>query len=114
MTSLNGLTDQPKQNSDFVLADGSRVSIAMEYYPQQMGWFLNVAWQDFSVTGIRMVTSPGLLRQWKNILPFDLAVYTNGNLDPLNLTDFATRTSIIYVLEAADIAEVDAALYPGS
>lgn len=114
MTTLNGLTDQPKQRSDFVLADGSSVAISMEYCPQQMGWFMDVAWQTFVVKGLRMVTTPGLLHQWRNILTFDLAITTADNLDPLNLTDFASGRSVVYILEAADIAEVEASLYPGS
>ncbi len=114
MTTLAGLSSQPKQQSSFVLPDGSTVSLYLEYRPQQTGWFFDLAWQAISITGQRLCTFPNILRQWENLLTFGLAVVTKGNAEPLNVTDLADGTTTILVLDATDIAAINASAFIGN
>ncbi len=114
MTTLTGLSDQPKQQSTFVLPDGSSVSLYMEYREQQAGWFANLVWQGITINGIRLTSSPNFLRQWKNLLTFGLALFTDGNAEPTGLDDFATGKAQIVVLSAADVATIEATSFPGN
>lgn len=114
MTTITGISAQPKQQLSFVLDDGSQVSAYLEYRPQQLGWFANLAWGDWSVNGLRLVSSPNLLRQFRNVIPFGLALLTSNNADPLNVTDFSTATSVLVLLNAADVELVEASAYPGN
>jgi hypothetical protein len=55
--------------------------------------------------GQRLVTSPNILWQFRNQLPFGLAVVTTANAEPLNQTDLSDGTTIVYLLEGADLAD---------
>ena len=108
MKVVTGLTNQPKQRASLVLADGSSVSLYLEYYPQQLGWFADVAWQSWAVQGIRLTAFPNLLAQWQNVIPFGLGVVTSTGAEPLNSGDLADGTATLYLLETADLAQVSA------
>lgn len=114
MNTITGISAQPKQQLSFVLDDGSQVSAYLEYRPQQLGWFLNLAWGDWSVNGLRVVSTPNLLRQWRNVIPCGLSILTQSNADPLNSTDFSTAVSVMVLLNAADVLLVEASAYPGN
>lgn len=97
----------------FVLDDGSRVSLSIQYKPQQIGWFADVTWQTFEVKGMRLTTSPNLLQKWQNIIPFGLSILTRGDVEPLNGTDFSDGTCTVYLLNAADVVAVGEAAFAG-
>ncbi len=114
MTTITGLTDQPKQQSTVVLPDGSQVSLFLEYRQQQAGWFLDVAWQLFEVNGLRLTASPNYLRKWQNLLPFGLSVLTKDDVEPTTITDFVDGTVTLLLLTTEDIAAVNVVAYPGN
>ncbi len=114
MNLLEGFTDQAKQQTTLVLADGSRAVLVMEYRPNQIGWFVNLTYGDFQLDGQRLVSSPNFLRQWREQIPFGLSVLGINNVDPLRQTDFADGTVSIYLLDQADVDAVEAAVYPGT
>jgi hypothetical protein len=108
MTTITGITSQPKQQFAFALEDGSQVAVYIEYRPQQFGWFANFAWGDtWVVNGLRLVSSPNILHKWYKLIPFGLSITTEGNAEPLNQTDFATGRSTVILLNAADVVEVN-------
>lgn len=113
MTTVTGISSQPKQQLSFVTEDGSQVSVYLEYRPQQLGWFANMAWGSWEVNGLRLVSSPNILRQWRNIIPFGLAIISAKSTDPLNLTDFADATSVMVFLTAADVTLVEETAFVG-
>lgn len=114
MTTLTGLSDQPKQQSSFVLPDGSSVSFYIEYRQQQAGWFADLVWQGVTINGLRLTASPNFLRQWQHLLTFGMALFTNGNIEPTNLDDFVDGTATIVILSADDVAAINATSYPGN
>ncbi len=114
MNLIQGLTDQPKQTTTIILADGSAVSIYLEYKPNQLGWFYDLEWQDFQLNGQRLVASPNILLQFKDQLTFGLAVLSVANAEPLNQTDLSDGTTRIYLLEGEDLTAVAAAVDPGT
>jgi hypothetical protein len=114
MTTLVGLTTQPKQQIAFVLPDGSQVSMLLQYRPQQMGWFFDLTWQNITINGGRLACFPNILRQWRNLLPFGLACVTNTGSEPLNLADLADGTILLVVLSSDDLVSIEAAAFPGN
>lgn len=114
MTTLAGLSSQPKQQSSFVLPDGSQVSLYLEYRPQQIGWFFDLVWQQNTLEGLRLTTFPNILRQWERIFPFGLAVVGKNNAEPLNVTDFIDGTVTILVLDAEDLATIERTAFIGN
>lgn len=113
MNTLQGITDQPKQSTTIVIADGTKATLVLEYRPQQLGWFYNLEWQDFVLNGQRLVASPNILRGYRNLVPFGLAVITTNGVEPLNQDDFANGTVTLILLDETDVADVEATVYPG-
>lgn len=115
MKLVTGITSDPKQQMTLVLDDGSQVYLYIEYNQQQLGWFMNLAWSgsDWTLDTRRITASPNLLRQWQNVIPFGIAVITQGNVEPLNLTDFVDGTATVYLLTAQDVLNIEANTFGG-
>lgn len=114
MRQLTGFTDQPRQASIVTIDDGSRATLLLEYKPNQNGWFFSITREDFVLNGVRLVPSPNILRQWKELLPFGLLVATTNNAEPFNQSDFADGFCELYLLDADEVEEVEAAAFPGN
>lgn len=120
MNFIDGLTSQPAQISTLVLDDGSRVTFSLEFKPQQAGWFYSLFWPGkndnaFELNGCRLGCSPNMLRQFRDLIPFGLAlVATPDDLDPITQTCFVDGTAELILLDAEDVASVEAELYKGS
>lgn len=117
MKTLTGLTDQANQQMSIVLPDGTPVTLIMNFYPQQNAWFFDLAWQGiaapFTLLGCQMVTSPNLLRQYRRLLTFGLAVFTIDNVEAETQTAFIDGTATLVLLDAADVIEIETAVFPG-
>ncbi len=120
MNSITGLTTQPSQTSFILLEDGSRAKLTMNFRPQQLGWFYDLSWPGnaqvrtpFEITGQRLVASPNLLRQWRDLVPFGLMMFTIDNLDPMGRTCFVDGTADLILLNAAEVLEVEERGFPG-
>lgn len=117
MNLLSGFTDASTQSAEVILDDGTVAVLTLTYRPQQMGWFYNLAWTgngaSFTVNGRRLVTSPNILRQFKHQIPFGIMVDVADGSEPTQQADLATGRARLYLLTTADIASIDAAIYPG-
>ena len=113
MNQITGLTDQPKQQTTLVLADGSRVTLLIQYLAQQTAWSVDVTWGTFIAQGLILVASPNWLRQFRDVIPFGISVLTAGNLDPTDQEVFVNGSASLFLLDPADVTAVEAAVYPG-
>lgn len=113
MKLLEGLTDQPKQQTTIVLDDGTKATLLMEYRSQQLGWFYDLTWGDFVLNGVRLVASPNILRGYRNLIPFGISILTKGAVEPLNQSDFVDGTITAVLLDADEVDEVEAAIFEG-
>lgn len=113
MKLLTGFTNNPKQTLVILLADDTAVSLSLEYRPNQAGWFYDWTYQGRTVNGNRLVSSPNILRAFRDLIPFGLAVLASGNVEPLNQQDLVDGTVKIYLLDSADLARVEEVVYPG-
>lgn len=101
MLTIQGITDDPVQKMRLVLPDGSALSMSIKFVPLQLGWFItNLTYGTFVLNGFRIVTSPNMLFQYMNQIPFGLACYSTKNLEPTQQQDFASQFSILYLLTA--------------
>lgn len=114
MTTVTGLTSQSTQSSFLTLDDGALVAIYMTYCPQQRGWFANISWSDWSITGMRLCAAPNILRQWKDRIPFGLALLTTDDSEPMSQDAFSSDFARLILLNSADVASVDALAYSGN
>jgi hypothetical protein len=114
MNLLSGFTDQYRQHATFVLEDGSRAEISLEYRDQQLGWFCDVSWGSVELLGLRLTAAANWLRTYRNLIPFGLAVVVTGNREPLKRTDLMDGTVKLYLLDPPDMVSVEDTIFPGS
>jgi hypothetical protein len=118
MKIITGLTSAAKQSISIPLPDGTSTSIYIEYRPQQMGWFYDIAYSagvfDFQAKGNRLCPSPNILRQYRSIIPFGISCLTLGNIEPTMQTAFSDGIVTLLLLDSADIATIESTVYPGA
>lgn len=120
MNFIEGLTDQPAQNSTLVLPDGSRVTLYLEYKPQQSSWFYSIYWpgtndNPFTLNTCRLVCSPNFLRQFRDLIPFGISlIATPNNIDPISQSCFVDGTAEMILLDSEDVQSVEDTLFKGS
>ena len=108
MKQIKSFTNAPSQSWQIILDDGSMINFSMWYCDNQKGWFYSFSYGTFVVHNRRMVTSPNLLRQFREILPFGFALLTTDNQEPVFIDDFANGRVSFYVLNSDDVAAVEA------
>jgi hypothetical protein len=110
MNKINGITQAPFQNNVFSLSDGTSVSMTLKFVPLQYGWFIyELIYQNFILRGFRIFTSPNMLQQYMNQIPFGIACYTQDNFEPKLQKDFSSGYAELYVVTKDELA-----LYEGS
>lgn len=111
MFLVNRITSEPKQKQTLVFPDGTNMTLTMEYRSQQQGWFItSLIYGAFEIHGIRLCTSPNLLRQYKNQIPFGVACQVAGSFEPSLLDDFSQGRASLYILTTAEVAQYEAYL----
>lgn len=118
MKIIQGLTDEPNQQINLVIPDGSRALLSLYFRPQQLGWFYDLVWTRtdgsmFPINGNRLVASPNCLRQFQNRLPFGLSCVTLRDIEPMTQTTFTDGTSTLLLLTAAEVQNIDELVFPG-
>jgi hypothetical protein len=113
MNTINGLTAQPYQQFSFDTGNGTIASCSMRYSLQQYIWFFSMIYGSLQLNGIALVNSANLLRQWKNVIPFGLAVLSQANRDPSQLEDFSSEFTTLNILSATEIQGYETYLSTG-
>lgn len=100
MKLIQNITDSPLQKTSVLLDDGTTFVMELYYIDMQLGWFINrLEYGDFVLKGKRLCTSPNILHQFKNVLPFGIACVTTEDREPSLIEDFLTGASKLYILE---------------
>lgn len=116
MFKIQQITTDPLQKTTVILPDGTTFALTIQFMPQQYGWFIDelaYAKNGFKIQGARICVSPNLLYQFRNQIPFGLAVFTNDNNEPTLQEDFSSGYANLYVLTAAEVAAYTAFLAGG-
>lgn len=111
MLLIRNLTNDSMQQ--FVLdgIPGIQVSVLLRFMPRTEIWNMDISYADFTAQGIPLVCGPNLLRQWRNIIPFGIACTSPYFLDPYTINDFIDGNATLYLLDASDVAAVEAELF---
>ena len=108
MIEITALTNSPKQRFNLVIEGYDVAKIYLEFKSQQEGWFISLDWGDsFSIKNERVSTSPNLLRQFKNILPFGLLISGVDAIDPVTI-DSWVQTNKMYLIEETELDDIEA------
>lgn len=110
MNQILQITDYARQKQTIPLPDGSSFSFTLYYTTRQNGWFIDVTYGTFTVNGMRVCSSPNILHQFANKLPFGIACFTKNKLEPYFQQDFLEGNSSLYLLSAEEVATYEAYL----
>lgn len=111
MKQIVEFSNDASQKLTIVNEDNSTFIFELQYSSLQQSWFYNLTYGTFSLNGKRLVSSPNILRQYQNIIPFGMAVYTNDGDDPFLINDLQSQRAIVYLLTAADVIQIESLFY---
>lgn len=104
MFKIQPIEDYPLQTKVLSLPDGSQVTMTLYFIEMQRSWFIRVlTYADFEANYIKVVNSPNLLRQFRNIIPFGLACNSQDNRDPMFRRDFLTDACSLFLLSESEV-----------
>lgn len=104
MFLVQQITNDAFQKQTLILPSGQTFDITMSFKPMQLGWFITeLVYGDFTLTGVRVCTSPNFLYQFRNQIPFGLACFTKDFSEPTLQEDFSSGRAKLYVLSEAEV-----------
>lgn len=110
MIKIESIGKEGRQLFTLFLPDGQSLTMTLEFKPLQIGWFMGITYQDFSVKTVRVGVSRNLLAQFSNQLPFGIACFSRSGADPLFIEDFESTNAILCILDQADLDAQEAEL----
>jgi hypothetical protein len=114
MLRISNITADALQKQTVVLADGTSFDITLTFMPMQYGWFITeLVYGSVTITGLRVSVSPNMIHQFRNRVPFGIAVQSSGNEEPMLQEDFSSDKVKMYVLSQEEVAEYAAYLAIG-
>jgi hypothetical protein len=111
MLYINHLTDDAQQQTYITGIPDITINFTLRFLPRIQTWIMGVSYNDFSAQGIPVTTSPNILRQFRNQIPFGIACVTASGLDPYTVEDFLTQASNLYLLNSTDVQLVEVGFF---
>jgi hypothetical protein len=109
MQQIDGISDEPSQLHKLAIeGSGTLAEMTLIWRDTQNSWFMNLTWGSFSVQCVRVCHLPNILTQFANILPFGISIYSTNGQDPFLLQSFSNGTTSLFVLNSAEVAELEA------
>lgn len=110
MQQIDNLSSEADQLVTFVLPDGNEMTLEFIYRPAIERWSVNLSHPNLTLNGVNLCVSANLLRQWRKIINFGLAVISTSGLDPTQVTDLSDGSCTIYVLSSDEATQVETAV----
>ena len=111
MRFLDRLTNDPAQQYTLIGEGGQQIPFFLRYLPRQQSWMFNISYNNFVLNGALLHLSPNILRQWRNVIPFGLAVMSADNYEPYYINDFVTKRIQLFLLDSAEVAEIEKEMF---
>lgn len=108
MLYINKITKDARQNLILTGIPGIQIALTLRFMPRIQTWIMGIDDGTNSIQGISVVGGLNLLRQYKNVLNYGISCVCPDGLDPYQNTDFATERCTLYLLDAADVAQIEA------
>ena len=113
MKQLKSITDDPKQTMNFVLENGEKINIILEYLESQYGWFISIVYGEIlTINNRRIVTSPNFMRAFRDVIPFGMSCVCSDGQEPIYLDDFSSERCKLYILNTDDVYYVENSVIP--
>jgi hypothetical protein len=111
MNQIVTLSDDADQQVFYALPDGTVATLQFTYRAGLQRWSFSVSYTgpnaSLDLNGVVLCVHPNTLRQWKNLIPFGMAVVSLDGYDPVALNDFTTGRIQIFMLTQSEVAMVE-------
>lgn len=107
MLYINKITNDASQQLILTGIPTIQIIMTLRFMPRIKRWDMGITYGDFSAQGIAVVNSLNLLRQFKNNIPFGITCISASGLDPYTVNDFSNQAANLYLLDSADVAQVE-------
>lgn len=107
MQLIGGISSDANQKQKVTLPSGKTFSMTLVFRPMQLGWFIDISYESFTLNGLRVCTSPNMLRQYKNLIPFGMACFVDDNLEPMLQQDFSSDRAKLYLLSLSEVQDFE-------
>lgn len=114
MVLIDNLSNAAVQETALQMPDGSTGVLALTYRGAIQRWTFDFTHTQFpagAATGQMLTVHPNILRQWKNLLSFGLAVVSTTGTDAVSIDDFVNGAVLLYLLDAADVAAIEESFF---
>jgi len=111
MNLINKLNSDAFQKIVLTGNAGQRIIMNLRFIPTQDLWMADFELDDFILKGILIVTSPNILRNYSNIIPFGILVTTTDGQDPRSVNDFESESALMYLLSSDEVQNIEGALF---
>lgn len=111
MNIITTLTDYPNQRHTIPLTNGESADFHLYFSEREMSWYYDITYNEITINGSKVVLSPNSLRQFKNTMPFGIAFYTDGYVEPFKVDDFATGRIKMAILDKEEVQEIEEDVY---
>lgn len=108
MQRFNNFSNDADQLVTFPLEDGTSIQIELIFRPGIERWMMNLTHPLLNLKGFNLSVGPNILRSWKNIVPFGIAILSNNGLDPIRSDDFQEGIVTFNMLSEEEVAQVEA------
>lgn len=110
MEEINCLTNDPRQKFQLTV-EGETLNVSLYFYQSQKSWFFDIEYGDYTCKGMRVVLTHNALRHIRNLIPFGIAFYADGEAEPYALNDFANKRVRMFILAKDEVAEIEEGYY---
>jgi len=104
MKKIQGIVPTGSQILRLNSIDGT-IKLTLKYRPAIQMWFMDIAYNNININGIRICQNLNLIRQWKNILDFGILV--RGSLEPMFIDDFSSGKAEILLLNTDEVQTIE-------
>lgn len=114
MKQIIEIGNDAKQIMTVILENNDVFTFNLDYRMQQFGWYYNIVYGEvFSTINERLVLGNNIIRKYKNLIPFGLAIKSTDGVEPMFLDDLSGNNPriSIYLLTSAEVDLVEKNIY---
>lgn len=111
MDIITSLTNHPNQLHQLVLENRESADFRLYYLGRQMSWYYDITYKYLTINCQKVVLTPNSLRQFKHVIPFGIAFFSDGDVEPFRQDDFTSGRIKMGVLNKEEVQQIEQEIY---
>lgn len=111
MQEITTLTNSPNQLHRLVLENNETADFTLRFCPRVISWYYDIQYNSTTINGVKVVLTPNSLRQFRRVLPFGIAFYSDSQVEPFSIDDFANGRIKMGILTADEVKQIEQEVY---